>query len=141
MAKMNKEESRVFLAYGTRTGKIATVRKDGAPHITPIWFVFDGDDLIFTTGEHSAKAKHIRRDPRVTLCVDEEQPHYSYVIVEGTATLSDDLNAMLPWATRIAARYMGADRAEEYGRRNAVAGELLVRVTPTRIIAEKDVAG
>ncbi|HKD77943.1 MAG TPA: PPOX class F420-dependent oxidoreductase [Ktedonobacterales bacterium] len=141
MAKMIKEESQAFLSYGTRTGKIATVRKDGAPHITPIWFVLDGDDLIFTTGDHSAKAMHVRRDPRVTICVDEEKPLYAFVIVEGTATLSDDLDAMLPWATQIAARYMGADRAEEYGRRNAVAGELLVRVTPTRIIAEKDVAG
>ena len=77
----------------------------------------------------------------MTICVDEERPLYAFVIVEGTATLSSDLDAMLPWATRIAARYMGADRAEEYGRRNAVAGELLVRVTPIRIIAEKDIAG
>jgi hypothetical protein len=47
---------------------------------------------------------------------------------------------VLAWATRIAARYMGADQAEAYGRRNAVPGEALVRVTPTKIIAEKDVA-
>jgi PPOX class probable F420-dependent enzyme len=141
MAKMTEEEARAFLTYGTRTGKIATVRKDGAPHVTPMWFVLDGDDIIFTTGENSAKGHHLRRDPRVAICVDEEKPLYSFVIVEGTATLSDDLDAMLPWTTRIAARYMGAAQAEEYGKRNAVAGEVLVRITPTRITAEKDIAG
>jgi len=52
----------------------------------------------------------------------------------------DDVRAVSEWATRIAGRYMGVDRAEEYGRRNGVEGELLVRVTPTRIIFQKDVA-
>ncbi len=47
---------------------------------------------------------------------------------------------MLEWATRIGARYMGEDRAEEFGRRNGVPGELLVRLTPERVIAERGVA-
>jgi len=72
--------------------------------------------------------------------VDDEAPPYAYVTVEGTATVDLDAHDVLAWATRIAARYMGADQAEAYGRRNAVPGEALVRVTPTKIIAEKDVA-
>ena len=47
---------------------------------------------------------------------------------------------MLPWSTRIAGRYMGAERADAYGRRNAVAPEMLVRVTPTGIVAKVGVA-
>jgi PPOX class probable F420-dependent enzyme len=140
MQKMTADERRRFLAEGTRTGKIATVRADGQPHVVPIWFVLDGDDLVFTTGGDSVKAHAIRRDPRVAICVDREEPHYDYIFVEGTATISEDLDEMLIWATRIAARYMGSDNADAYGKRNAVPGELLVRVKPTKIIALKDIA-
>jgi PPOX class probable F420-dependent enzyme len=140
MAAMGDEERRRFLSEGTRTGKLATVRKDGRPHVAPIWFVTDGDDLVFTTGAGSVKGRAIRRDPRLALTVDREEPLYDYVVVEGTATVSENLDEMLTWATRIAARYMGEDRAEAYGRRNAVPGEILVRVTPTKFIAEKDIA-
>jgi PPOX class probable F420-dependent enzyme len=140
MAAMSEEERRRFLSEGTRTGKLATTRKDGRPHLAPIWFVLDGDDLVFTTGAGSVKGRAIRRDPRVALTVDREEPLYDFVIVEGTATVSEDLDALLTWATRIAARYMGEDRADAYGRRNAVPGEMLVRVTPTKFIAEKDIA-
>jgi PPOX class probable F420-dependent enzyme len=140
MAKMSNDERQRFLAEGTRTGKLATVRADGRPHVAPVWFVLDGDDLVFTTGAKSVKGRAIRRDPRVALSVDREEPLYDYVIVEGTATVSEDLDALLEWATRIAARYMGEDKAAAYGKRNAVPGELLVRITPTKIIAAKNIA-
>jgi PPOX class probable F420-dependent enzyme len=140
MSTMTDDERRRFLAEGTRTGKLATVRADGRPHVVPIWFVLDGDDLVFTTGAESAKGRAIRRDPRVVMCVDREEPLYDYVVVEGTATVSDDLDELLVWATRIAARYMGAGKADSYGKRNAVPGELLVRIHPTRFIAQKDIA-
>jgi hypothetical protein len=74
------------------------------------------------------------------VCVDDETPPYAYTLVEGTATLSDDLDALREWATVIAARYMGEDLAETYGKRNGVPGELLVRVIPTRVIFEKNIA-
>ncbi len=134
-------EQQAFLLEGTRTGKLATVRKDGRPHVVPIWFVLDGDTLVFTTGEASVKAANMRRDPRVAFCVDDETPPYAYIIIEGTASFSTDSDALLYWATRIAGRYMGEDLAEAYGKRNGVPGELLVRVTPTRVLFEKDIAG
>jgi hypothetical protein len=127
--------------YGTRTAKAATTRPDGRPHITPVWFVLDGDDLIFTTHETSLKAKDLRRDPRICLCVDDETPPFDYVMIEGTVTLSEDLEELRRWATAIGGRYMGADRAEEFGRRNGVPGELLVRVSPTKVLARADIAG
>jgi PPOX class probable F420-dependent enzyme len=138
---MSADEQRQFLLAGTRTAKVAVVRVDGRPHVTPIWFVLDDDGtIVFNTGANSLKGKALRRDPRVSLCVDDQVPPYSFVLVEGTAAISEDLDEMLHWATRIGARYMGADQGEQFGRRNAVPGELLVRVTPTRIVAEKDLA-
>jgi PPOX class probable F420-dependent enzyme len=134
------DEQKAFLLHGTRTGKLATVRKDGRPHVAPIWFVLDGDTLIFNTGEDTVKGTGIRRDPRIALCVDDETPPFSFLIVEGTAELIDDLDALKMWATRIAARYMGSELAEQYGARNGVPGELLVRVTLTKVIFAKDIA-
>jgi PPOX class probable F420-dependent enzyme len=137
---MTAEERRAFLSEGTRTGKFAVTRKDGRPHVTPIWFVLDGDDLILNTGAGSLKAKAMRRDPRVAVCVDDQTPPYSFVLVEGTAEISENLDETRVWATRIGGRYMGAGQAEAFGRRNAVPGELLVRVRPLRIVAIADMA-
>jgi PPOX class probable F420-dependent enzyme len=138
--EMTPEETRSFLLEGTRTGKLAIARADGRPHATPTWFTLDGDQLVLTTGETSVKAKAIRRDPRVAMCVDDQAPPYSYVMVEGIATLSDDLDELRRCATAVGDRYMGADRAEEFGARNAVPGELVVRITPTHIVARADIA-
>jgi PPOX class probable F420-dependent enzyme len=133
---MSDEERRVFLSAGTRTAKLAVTRLSGAPHVAPIWFVLDGDDVVFTTGTDTVKGKALLRDGRVALCVDDEQPPFSFVTIEGTTRIGTDVDEMLPWATRLGARYMGAERAEQFGRRNAVPGELLVRVVPTRIVAK-----
>jgi PPOX class probable F420-dependent enzyme len=138
--EMTPDEVRAFLLAGTRTGKLAVVRADGRPHVTPTWFTLDGEDLVLTTGETSLKAVSIRRDPRVALCVDDQAPPFSYVLVEGTAALSDDLGDLRRVATAVGARYMGADRAEEFGTRNAVPGELVVRITRAKVIARADVA-
>jgi hypothetical protein len=140
MYKMTSAEYRDFLMAGTRTGKLATTRTDGRPHVVPIWFVLDGDTLVFTTGAATVKGRNLQRDPRVCITVDDENPPYSFVMIEGVVSLSSDLNEMLPWAIQIGGRYMGADQAEQFGRRNAVAGELLVRVTPTNVVAEGNIA-
>ncbi len=141
MRTMSDAEYRAFMTHGTRTAKAATTRPDGHPHITPVWFVLDGDNLIFTTHETSLKAKDLRRDPRICLCVDDETPPFDYVMIEGTVALSEVLGELARWATAIGGRYMGAERAEEFGKRNGVPGELLVRVTPTKVLARADIAG
>jgi PPOX class probable F420-dependent enzyme len=144
--KMTADEIRAFLAEGTRTGKLATVRADGRPHIAPIWFVLDdadnewGFDLLFNTGAETVKGRNIARDGRVAISVDDDRPPFSYVLVEGVVETSDDVEAMLPWSTAIGGRYMGEDQAERFGRRNAVPGELLVRLRPRRVVAEAGVA-
>jgi PPOX class probable F420-dependent enzyme len=141
MKVMTKAEYKRFLIQGTKTGKIATVKTDGSPHVVPIWFDLDNGNIVFTTGGDSVKAKNMRRDPRVCLTVDDQTPPYAFVQIEGIASFSDDLKEMLHWATRIGGRYMGDDQAEVFGKRNAVPGELLVRIRPAKVIAYKDVAG
>ena len=140
MQKMTPEEYRAFLLEGRRTGKLATVRPDGCPHVVPIWFDLDGEDLIFTTWHTTTKAANLRRDARVCICVDDENPPFAFVQIEGVASVDARADDLLYWTTRIAGRYMGDDLAEAYGKRNAVEGELLVRVTPTKIIALKRIA-
>jgi PPOX class probable F420-dependent enzyme len=141
MKPMSDTEAYAFLSEGRRTGKVATVRADGRPHVVPIWFVVDGTDLLFMTGTDTVKGKSLARDPRVALTVDLEEPPYAFVTVEGTVTLSDDTAAMLPHSIAIGVRYMGHDRGAEFGRRNAVPGELLVRLTPNKVIGVGDLTG
>ena len=129
-----------FLSEGTRTGMLGYLAADGRPLVAPVWFVVDGQSLVFNTGGATAKGRALARDPRVVMCVDDPHPPYSFVQVQGTASLSEDPAELLGTATRIGGRYMGADRAEEFGRRDGVPGELVVRITPTKVIKAFNVA-
>jgi PPOX class probable F420-dependent enzyme len=140
MRDMTEAEWRAFLLEGTRTAKLATVRADGRAHVAPIWFDLDGDTLVFNTGADTLKGKALRRDRRVSLCVDDERPPFAFVLIEGEATLDEDPAALRAWATRIGGRYMGQDRAEAYGARNGVPGELVVRVRIVKVIAKAGIA-
>ena len=139
---MSEAEVRSFLtALPARTGKLATVRANGRPHIAPVWYDVDDDgSLVFNTGESTVKGRNIRREPRVSLCVDDDRPPFSFVVVEGVAEISEDLDEVRRWASRLGGRYMGAERAEEYGSRNGVAGELVVRVRPARVVSAADLS-
>ncbi|MCM6775099.1 PPOX class F420-dependent oxidoreductase [Nocardia sp. CDC159] len=138
MASLTDPQVRDFLSQGTRTAKLAFVATDGRPVINPVWFIVEGDELVFNTGKDTAKGRAILRDPRVAICVDLEEPPYGYFQIQGTATVSEDPDELLRTATIIGGRYMGADRAEEFGKRNGVPGELVVRVRPTKILGGVD---
>ncbi len=141
MREMTEAETKAFLLTGTRTGKLAWVSQSGAPHVAPIWFTLDGDDIVFNTHEDSGKAKAMAREGRACLLVDLEEPPYAFVKIDGTISFEDDLDKVRSLATEIGGRYMGPDRAEEFGARNGVPGELVVRLTPTKITALDDVSG
>jgi PPOX class probable F420-dependent enzyme len=134
-------EISAFLSAGTRTGKLAYNGADGRPLVAPIWFVVEDGVLVFNTGKDTAKGRALARDPRATLCVDLEEPPYAFVQVQGNAELSEDLGELVRTATAIAARYMGPERAEEYGKRNGVPGELVVVLRPTKVIAAFNLTG
>ncbi|OMC30135.1 PPOX class F420-dependent oxidoreductase [Mycobacterium colombiense] len=129
-----------FLSAGTRTGMLGYLAADGRPLVAPVWFVVDDGQLAFNTGRDTSKGRALARDPRVVICVDDPHPPYSFVQVQGVATVSEDPRDVLDIATRTGGRYMGADRADEFGRRNAVPGELVVRVRPTKVNAGFDIS-
>src|SRR3954468_975838 len=139
---MNEDEGRAFLmSMPPHTGEVATGRADGRPHVAPVWFAVDDDGtIVFTTGADTVKGRTIRRDPRGSFCVDDERPPFSFVTVDGTVEISEDMAELRHWATVIGGRYMGADAAESFGARNAVPGELLVRLRPERVTSARDLA-
>jgi PPOX class probable F420-dependent enzyme len=112
--------------------------RDGRPLVAPVWFVLEGDEIVFNTGKDTAKGRAIARDPRLVLCVDLPEPPYAFVQVQGTARTSEDPEELVRTATVIGGRYMGEDRAEEFGRRNGVPGELVVHLRPTKVLATLD---
>jgi PPOX class probable F420-dependent enzyme len=134
-------EISAFLAAGTRTGKLAYTSADGRPLVAPVWFIVEDGCILFNTGAGTAKGRALARDPRATLCSDLEEPPYGFVQVQGEAGLSEDPGELLRVATAIAARYMGPDRAEELGKRNAVPGEYVVRLRPTKVLAAFNMTG
>jgi PPOX class probable F420-dependent enzyme len=142
MAELAELSAKVveFLSTGTRTGMLGYVASDGRPLVAPVWFVVDDDQLEFNTGRDTSKGRALARDSRVVICVDDPHPPYSFVQVQGLASASADPQDVLDVATRTGARYMGADRADEFGRRNSVPGELVVRVRPTKVITGFDIS-
>jgi len=139
---MEHDEVRAFLAaMPARPAILATVRADGRPHVAPIWYAVDDDGtIVFNTGDRTVKGRNLRRAGYAAMSVDDDEAPFSFVTVEGPVTLSDDLDDVRRWAGVIGGRYMGADRAEEYGERNGVPGELVVRLTPAKVVSAADVA-
>jgi PPOX class probable F420-dependent enzyme len=148
MTEMSKAEVARFLMHGTFTGKLATVKKDGSPHVVPIWFVLENGkgrgaagNIILTTGDTSVKANNIQHDRRVSICIDDQKPPFSFVTIHGTAKIIPyKQKEVLEWATKIAERYVGKKNAKTYGEINGGEGAVLVRIKPTKVIAEKDIS-
>lgn len=138
--EMTLDEMNAFIQEGTRTAHLATVREDGRPHVAPVWIVMDGDDIVFTTWHESVKGQNLQRHGYATMSVDEPTPPYSFVMVEGPVTLVNEQGQSRYWASKMGARYMGADRADEFGRRNGIEGELVCRLTPSHWTGVRDLA-
>ena len=141
-SSMDDAEWRAFVSEGTRTGKLATTRHDGRPHVVPIWFVLDGDDFVFNTGAHSIKGRSLARTGIAALCVDDQRPPYAFVSVTGTVTITTDPDDAAPLGHRDRRRATWAPTApRSSARRNAVEGELLVRLHADHVFAQADIAG
>jgi PPOX class probable F420-dependent enzyme len=139
--RMTADEVYGFLkASPARPGVLATAGADGRTHVAPIWYAVDDDDIVFNTGTDTVKGRHLGRAGRASLCVHDDRPPYAFASLEGPVTLSEEPAELRRWATVIGGRYMGAERAEEFGARNGVPGELLVRLRPERIVGAGDLA-
>ncbi|WP_329459641.1 PPOX class F420-dependent oxidoreductase [Streptomyces sp. NBC_01497] len=138
--RMNEDEWRSFLSEGARTGKLSTVGADGGPHVAPVWFLVEGGDLVFNTGKETVKGRNLLREGRAALCVDDEREPFAFVVVRGPVTISEEPRELRDVATRVAARYMGAERARLFGERNGVPGELVVRLRMDKVTALSSVS-
>jgi PPOX class probable F420-dependent enzyme len=141
VASITDPEVSAFLSEGTRTGKLSYTAADGRPLVAPVWFIVEDGCVVFNTGKESAKGRALARDPRTALCTDLEEPPFGFVQVQGEAELSEDPAELLRTATAIAARYIGAERAAEFGQRNAGPGSLVVRLRPAKVLAAFNMTG
>jgi PPOX class probable F420-dependent enzyme len=130
VGKMTSDEVMGFLRGPAYLGHLATVREDGRPHVASIWFIVDGEDIVFTTWHTSVKGKNLRRTGYAAMDVTDGVPPFTAVQVEGPVEIVDDLELLRHWTGIIGGRYMGADRAEEFARRNGVKGEVVCRMRP-----------
>jgi PPOX class probable F420-dependent enzyme len=138
---MSRERAVEFLTAAARTGSIATVAENGRPHVVPVWYIVEGDEVVFTTWHTSVKARNLASTGRAAMTIDDEDPPFSYLMVEGPVTISDDPAESRRVATLAGGKYMGESRAQEFGARNGVAGELVVRLRIEHLIGADEVAG
>lgn len=117
MPKLNRQEQETFLNEPGILMRIACVRPDGSPLVTPIWFIHHAGGICFTPRAQSEWFACLREDPRVSLCIDEQNLPYRKMIIEGKAELLHDLGEDDLWRDiyrEIAKRYVPAEAAEAY---------------------------
>lgn len=112
---------------------IATMDPDGQPHAVPIWYEWTSGEIVVHTGLRSRKYRNLRRNPRVTLCIDEKTPPYRAVVLYGRAEITvgtDDERTR-----RLAVAYLGTQSGSAYA--DSLRGQrmVIVRVKPERIIS------
>ena len=127
MARLS-DAQRAFIEDNPFVGTVTTLRADGSPHSTVVWVDTDGDAVRFNTARHRVKAKHIVRDPRVSVTVIDPQDQFRWVGVTGTAELIDaGADAHID---SLAKKYLGAD---SYPFRNAEEQRVTIRITVEKV--------
>ncbi|WP_376795682.1 PPOX class F420-dependent oxidoreductase [Thermogemmatispora sp.] len=104
------ERARAFLQEKPRFGVLATVNADGSPHLTTMWFLLDGDEVLMNTRVGRVKERNMRRDPRVSLCIEDG---YRYVTISGRVRLIDDPAIAQADIYRLARSYHDEDGARQ----------------------------
>ncbi|MGR8949804.1 MAG: pyridoxamine 5'-phosphate oxidase family protein [Gammaproteobacteria bacterium] len=135
MFAMREHEWQGFILRGSRAGKLVTVKPNGDPHVVSAWFLADGESISFSSGEKTAKIKHVAQHPRATLCIGEEKFPCALATLERDAQIEKlsppELQA---YTVRLGARYVGEDRALEFRRRNAIEDDMPIRLNPIKVI-------
>jgi PPOX class probable F420-dependent enzyme len=128
-------EWRAFVTAGTRLVHIGLTRADGRPHVTPVCFILDGDELAFVLSPGSVKGKSLARDRRIAACVSDEQQPYGFVTVEGIVWTSAEPDNVKHVGADIAKRYYPAQPAAEVAESFVREGFTAVRISITNVIA------
>jgi PPOX class probable F420-dependent enzyme len=110
---------------------LATINADGSPQTSVVWVGRDGDELVISTAAGRRKERNIRRDPRVSLTVYDQQDPELYAEIRGRATVTEDIGRAL--AVRLAEKYEGPGAGETYLALPPGVVRVAVRIVPEHI--------
>ncbi len=127
---MDQKEITEFLS-GIKMAVMATVNRDGSPHLSPNWYYYDGARLHFVTTKERLKFFNLRRDDRMSVCVYEPPLASDYVVVQGRATIDDQ--DIWETAREVVKRYVDAEQVDDYISRWKEQPRILVSIDPDRI--------
>ncbi len=132
---MTTDEMHAFLDAG-RDLQVASINGDGTPHLVTMWYIREGDDLLFWTYGKSQKVVNVRRDPRVTVLVATGDVYEELrgVSINGTGTVVDDLEQVLDFGEHVYEKYWGPidNDAVREGVRMMGSKRVVIRVSPVK---------
>ena len=134
---LTKEEVDERLA-GRALARLASYREDGMIHLTPIWFAWDGERFRLTLGADRVHLENLRRDPRVSILIDED-PRIEQglaagawaIMARGTAELSQDSELIRAVTLDVLTRALGSEDAQRYIEPIMAEGRTIVTITPS----------
>ena len=127
---MNSQEITAYLA-ASHIAVVATINRNGQPHLTPNWYRYDGKVLTLITRKDRLKYRNLQRDHRISVCVYDPPVASNYVVISGTATCND--HDIWDEARRIIERYRAPGEVDDYLVRWKTEPRVLITVTPERI--------
>jgi PPOX class probable F420-dependent enzyme len=134
--RFSKPEIERFLK-GRHVAVLGTNSANGAPVLTPIWYIYRDGRILMRTGKESVKTRNIERDPNVTVCVQDERPPYASVTVYGQGSVEPETPGL---AKDMATHYLGAVGGQGYLRaaREAIeqSQEVTLVITPERVLTQ-----
>lgn len=112
------------------TAKLATISKDGSPHVTLVWFKYDGKDLLVSTTKDRVKAKNVSRDNRACIAIDDPQDPWKWAIFNGHVKVEEEgAHALIE---ELAQKYMGEARGNAYSQRTKTEPRIILRIVPEK---------
>lgn len=124
-------ESQLKFVDSPRIGRLGTTNNDGTPHITPVWYRFDGGAFLVLTERGSRKHRNIERDPRVAFCIDEDRPPYHTVLVSARVAVEDAPGR--EWREALAIHYLGEEAGKRYTAENVHPNNIMLRIVPEKV--------
>jgi PPOX class probable F420-dependent enzyme len=127
---VNQQEITTYLA-ASHIAVVATIHRNGQPHLTPNWYRYDGKVLTFITRKDRLKYRNLQGDHHISVCIYDPPVASNYVVISGTATCNDQ--DIWDEARRIIERYRALNEVDDYLARWKTEPRVLVTVTPEHI--------
>ena len=132
MGKLSQEDIEELLGRPL-VSVVSTIRPDGTPHMTPVWHLVDGGDVVLTVDSSSVKARNVRGNPVAALSVVTDETPQRWLLVSGKAELSTERSEEI--VRKISVHYMGEEEGIPYSEQAMKDFEfVLLRIKPTRVV-------